>query len=128
MRFINYSLTQKDIIMPNYFCNLTKALLSAMVCIYLSTMLCGCDALAYRPTVKQGNVITEKQVHSLRKGMSSKAVIAKLGNPVYNNLFTKNQMIYVYTIKPGHRRLKRSQLIINFRHNRLTSYNFQPLH
>ena len=65
--------------------------------------LSGCQLLpddaqlkSYRVLVQQGNVINESKVDSLKINMTKEQVIFLLGEPVVNNIFSKNRWDYVY--------------------------------
>lgn len=87
----------------------------------LSLGLSGCWFI-YKPDIKQGNIITTRQVAQIRPGMTKEQIIAIFGNPILVNVFADNQMIYVYTILPGHGDFKAEQLRIHFFNGKVTQY------
>ncbi|MBS0349869.1 MAG: outer membrane protein assembly factor BamE [Proteobacteria bacterium] len=87
----------------------------------LSLSMSGCF-LIYRPDIKQGNIIKLDQVAAIRPGMTPEQVVAILGNPVLENVFAPNQMVYVYTIQPGHGDYQAEQLRIFFENGHVTRY------
>jgi outer membrane protein assembly factor BamE (lipoprotein component of BamABCDE complex) len=87
----------------------------------LSFCLSGCWFI-YRPDIKQGNILTLKQVSQIRVGMSREEIIAIFGEPILVNIFNETQMIYVYTIQPGHGPFHAEQLRIYFTNGRVASY------
>lgn len=96
-----------------------KYILLAMISIPLC--LGGCR-LVYKPDIKQGNIITIKQLQKLHPGMTKAEVINILGNPVLINLFNKDQLIYVYTLQPGHAPFQKQQLRVYFSDGLLTHF------
>lgn len=84
-------------------------------CLFIS----GCQ-IAYRPTIQQGKVIKPAQVNSIRRGMSRNQVIALLGQPVRDNVFAPNKLIYTYTIQPNHSDMREKLLIVTFTNNRVS--------
>ena len=75
-------------------------------------------SLAYRPTIQQGAVLKPAQVARIKVGMSRQQILAILGQPVRDNTFSPDKLIYVYTVQPNHSAMTTKQLIINFRGNR----------
>src|SRR5437773_235157 len=60
-------------------------------------LLAGCQQYSdYRAHVKQGNMISEKSLHKIERGMSRERVIAVLGTPVYDDTFMPNRLVYIY--------------------------------
>lgn len=90
---------------------------AAILCLNLS----GCWFI-YRPDIKQGNLLTTQQVSQLRSGMTRETVISILGEPILVNIFNENEMIYVYTIQPGHGPFHAEQLRIYFTNGRVMRY------
>ncbi len=89
--------------------------------VFLALSLSGCWFI-YRPDIKQGNILNTRQVAAIHQGMSSDQIVALLGNPILVNVFADNQMIYVYTIQPGHGDFHAEQLRIYFVNGRVTQY------
>jgi len=83
--------------------------LTAIICLSLS----GC--LVHHINVQQGNIFSESDIQAIHKGMTRRQVIHILGQPVLNNIYRNNQLIYVYTFKPNHGKFFRKSLIIQFR-------------
>lgn len=95
--------------------------------ISISLLLCSCSLIGYRPTVKQGQYITTQQNAQLKSGMSLQQVTDLLGSPVYSNPLQDQQLIYVYTIKPGRQRQRQQQLVLYFKHKRLYKRHLRAL-
>jgi len=53
--------------------------------------------LIYRPTIQQGNVITQEQVNQLKPGMSRSQVRFVLGSPTLRDVFHDDRWDYPYT-------------------------------
>lgn len=83
--------------------------------------MAGCF-LVYRPDVRQGNILTPQKVSQIKPGMSVAEVVNLLGYPVLVNVLAPDQMIYVYTIKPGHGRYQAQQLRIYISGGRVVNY------
>lgn len=57
--------------------------------------------LIYRPTIQQGNVVTQEQVNELAPGMSKRQVQFLLGTPLITDVFHADRWDYAYTIGVG---------------------------
>ncbi len=77
--------------------------------------LLGLSACAYRPTMQQGNILSQSDLHSVHRGMSTSDVIDALGNPILSNIYPDGRLVYIYTLKPNHGRMKKRSLIVTFR-------------
>ncbi|MCB1773983.1 MAG: outer membrane protein assembly factor BamE [Gammaproteobacteria bacterium] len=53
--------------------------------------------LIYRPTIQQGNVVSQEQVNELKPGMSKRQVRFLLGTPMLADVFHANRWDYTYT-------------------------------
>jgi len=91
----------------------------------LLTCLFGLSACIYHPTVQQGNILTESDLHAVRRGMSLRTVTKTLGNPVLNNIYPDGRVVYIYTLQPNHEEMKKRQLIVTFRSGRVVNYTVQ---
>lgn len=88
--------------------------------------LSGCSTLVYRRDMQQGNVLTEKRVQKLRKGMSKNQVIQLLGTPLNRSTFTEQPIHYVYFFKPRRGNTSRKIVSLTFKNNSLISYTIKP--
>ena len=79
-------------------------------------------ACVYHPPIQQGNIITDKELSALHKGMSKAKVRSLFGDPVLVNIYVDNRLVYVYTFQPGRRRMQSTHLIVYLRNNRVTSF------
>lgn len=66
----------------------------------ISAILCGC---VYHPPFEQGNILSPTQTQKIHRGMSSEQVVAILGSPVLENMYSDNRMTYVYTKSIKHK-------------------------
>ena len=78
----------------------------------------------YQPDIQQGNVITPQMVQQLQVGMSPTEVEEVMGGPpVLVNVFSSQRKLYVYTLRRGKGKTKKSQLLLTFDHNKLIKIN-----
>jgi outer membrane protein assembly factor BamE len=99
-----------------------KKTLNVITVATVFSMLASCSLVrVYRPDIQQGNVITQKQLQSIHRGMSRRQVINKLGYPVLTNAYRSNQLNYIYSYQPAYGKLTRQYLIISFRNNRVVT-------
>jgi outer membrane protein assembly factor BamE len=86
---------------------------------FLSVFLSACTSIVpyYKPTIQQGNIVTPKQMASLKKGMSEKEVIALLGDPVLKPVFDRYELVYMYTNEPNREPRTEAKLILSFDQN-----------
>ena len=73
----------------------------------------------HKQTIEQGNTIKPDMASQLHTGMSEADVRNVMGNPVLINIFTPNQIAYVYTIQPGHGQFSEKRVICIFQRGRL---------
>ena len=97
--------------------NMLKSLKRLLISLPLLLAITGC---AYRMDIQQGKIISPEKAKMIHIGMSSREVTQTLGKPVLTQLFTKNQVVYVYTLTKGHGKMTQRHLTITFRHNRVT--------
>lgn len=84
----------------------------------LTAVLCGC---VYHQPVQQGNIFTATKMETIRNGMTSEQVVAKLGSPVLENLYVDNRMTYVYTDQPTRKDITVKRTIIQFQNDRVVN-------
>lgn len=75
----------------------------------------------HKRDIEQGNLFTEQQVHSLRTGMTIHEVKHIMGEPMMQNIFTGNEIVYVYTMQPGGKERTEKQVVCTFKSGRLTN-------
>lgn len=71
-------------------------------------------ACAYKPDVKQGNVLEEKNYQQLKPGMSRQQVVFLMGTSLLQDPFHQNRWDYVFTLKQGHGKTERQLLTLYF--------------
>lgn len=96
-----------------------------ILALIILTSLLGLSGCVYRPTIQQGNILSEADLHSVRQGMSQTDVINRLGNPVLRNVYADGQLVYIYTLQPNRSRRKMRQLLVTFRSGRVVSTHIQ---
>lgn len=75
--------------------------------------------LVYRPTIQQGNVVTQEQVNELKPGMSKRQVRFLLGTPMLTDVFHANRWDYAYTLGEGSRPDEMQRVTVYFEEDRL---------
>ncbi len=78
--------------------------------------------LVYKPDIRQGNTLTPQKVSQIKPGMTVAEITDLLGTPVLINILAPDQMIYVYTIQPGHGQFQAQQLRIYISNGRVVNY------
>lgn len=61
----------------------------------------GNTPLMYKPTIQQGNVVTQEMVNKLKPGMNRRQVAYILGTPLLVDAFHQDRWDYVYTKEVG---------------------------
>ena len=84
--------------------------------VLISFLLSGC---VHKRDIMQGNIIKQEDVARLHTGMTEGQVREVMGDPVLVNVFTPNQLNYVYTFEPGHQKMTEKRLIIIFKGGRV---------
>lgn len=92
-------------------------IITLIICFAFASTAC-----VYHPPVQQGNIIVDKELSSLHKGMSKTKVRSMFGDPVLVNVCTDNRLVYVYTFQANYRRMQSLHLIVYLRNNRVTSF------
>lgn len=75
--------------------------------------------LIYRPTIQQGNVVTQEQVNQLKPGMSRRQVRFVLGSPTLTDVFHEDRWDYPFTIGFGSKPETFKYLSVYFEDDRL---------
>jgi outer membrane protein assembly factor BamE len=73
----------------------------------------------HKNDVIQGNVLTQEEVHSLHRGMSTEQVKDVLGTPLLVNLFAPDRIDYIYTYQAAYTARSDHRVTCIFRHGRL---------
>jgi outer membrane protein assembly factor BamE len=76
----------------------------------------------YRVPVPQGNSLSAASIKRIAVGMSSQEVTSRLGDPVLNNVFANNQLVYVYTYKAQLNPIRIKRLYIYFDHDHVARW------
>ncbi len=85
----------------------------------MGLFLAGCGSFqAYQPQTQQGNILQAHEVNQLQLGMSQQAVVNLLGEPVLNDVLSKNLWTYAYTKRHGHTTFKKD-LVLHFKDGQL---------
>lgn len=98
---------------------MTQTLKALFLIISISIGLSGC---VYKIDVQQGNIITDRDVAKIHRGMSALDVEGILGAPLLRNIYKGNQLYYVYTMKQGHKKMHRRNLTIYFKNGKVTHF------
>ncbi|NTS78795.1 outer membrane protein assembly factor BamE [Catenovulum sp. SM1970] len=95
-----------------------KALLKVSIVACFVALLTACP---YRINVLQGNFVEQNQVDKLRIEMTKEQVIYVLGKPIIEDAFDPNVWHYVYDVQYGDGRTKRTELVLTFEQDKLTT-------
>lgn len=87
--------------------------------ITLSLSACSNPYLLYRVEVQQGNLIAERDVHKIKKGMSMNEVRDILGEPVLIDTFNIERWNYVYTLRTNGKKAQQHNLTLIFKNDHL---------
>ncbi len=101
---------------------MTRQLSCALIVSSLITIT-GCSSIIYKQPIQQGNIITTYEAKQVKVGMNISQVTRILGTPVLHNPYPSNQLVYVYTLKPGHAGLQSKRLFVTFRNGRVSAIN-----
>jgi len=85
-----------------------------VILIFTALLLCGC-LHPYVPTVKQGNVLSQKQIDQIQKGMTKDDVRYILGAPVIQNNIEADRWDYIYTEKVERKKMQEKRLSLYFK-------------
>lgn len=69
---------------------------------------------AYKPDVKQGNVLEAKKYEQLKPGMTRQQVIFLMGTALLQDPFHQNRWDYVFTLQKGRGKPERQLLTLYF--------------
>lgn len=75
--------------------------------------------LVYRPTIQQGDVVTQDQVNKLKPGMTKRQVRFVLGSPTLQDVFHDNRWDYPYTLGVGSTPDETKKFSVYFENDRL---------
>jgi len=98
----------------------------SLICILMMLVLSSCSYLTIRkPIIEQGNIITSEDTSKLHVGMSYDQVIAILGDPVLENVFTPNRKEYVYIYQGGPNKPIEKHMALIFNQGRLETISIR---
>jgi outer membrane protein assembly factor BamE len=86
----------------------------------LAGFIAVCSACSWLPEphkldIEQGNAITQEEFESLYTGMTQVEVLEAVGAPLIKDPFHDYRWDYIYRLKPGKGRERRSQFTLYFR-------------
>lgn len=76
-------------------------------------------SIVYKPTIQQGNVVTQEQVNELRPGMTKRQVRFLLGTPMLTDVFHADRWDYAFTLGVGSEPSDFRQVTVFFENDRL---------
>ncbi len=92
--------------------------IAILLTIMLSIQLTGCSI--YKMNIRQGNIVEQKDVDQIRKGMNKDQIRFILGRPLVNDSFDENTWYYINTFKDGRsENVIRKELIVRFVNNQV---------
>jgi outer membrane protein assembly factor BamE len=92
----------------------------AITLILIGLTLSGCSFFKlHKMDIQQGNIYTQEDVNRLHAGMSESQVRSIMGNPALTQVFTTNELAYVYTNKPGYGELEQKRVVCVFNYGTL---------
>tara|TARA_S200000501_G_scaffold362347_1_gene391715 strand:+ start:800 stop:1141 length:342 start_codon:yes stop_codon:yes gene_type:complete len=107
-----------------------KQLISVFLSLFLTLGgLLGCTALApFKVAVLQGNIIEDKNVDKLVKGLAKDQVQYILGTPLLNSPIHKNRWDYFYSVRVGETSIGEKKLSLIFDENeKLDTWIFEEI-
>lgn len=90
--------------------------LKSFCVLILAVLLPSC---IYHPPVYQGNVLTQKSIDSVHRGMTMNEVVTKLGSPVLKTVYADDRITYVYQTKLPRKDMRVTRLYIDFERDRV---------
>ena len=93
-----------------------KQLTKACLIIFLSIgVISNCSSLApFKVAILQGNIIEDKDVEQLAKGLTKDQVQYLLGTPLLNSPIHQNRWDYFYSVKVGETVIGEKKLSLSF--------------
>ena len=95
---------------------ISQVLTLALLC----TALGGCSI--YKLSMRQGNVITQKEMTSLHQGMTRSQVKAVLGTPLIQDPFENNRWDYVFYYRPAGGKVIQRTVSVYFQNGKVARY------
>jgi len=79
-------------------------------------LLSSCEMLQpHKLTIEQGNSISQEEFESLYTGMTQEEVLQAVGAPILTDSFHPDRWDYIYRLKPGKGRERKSRFTLYFR-------------
>lgn len=99
--------------------------ISRLLILVLPLLLIAC---VYRPVIKQGNFITDKDIAKVKPGMTEPQVKYVLGPPMVKDPFHPNRWDYVYYMNPDNGAPKQKEhVIVMFKDSKVVSIKKVPM-
>ena len=76
--------------------------------------------LIYRPSIQQGNVVSQEQINALEPGMTKRQVRFLLGTPMLTDVFHADRWDYTFTRGIGSTPTEFQQVTLHFENDRLS--------
>lgn len=92
-----------------------------LLVVLLSLSLLSVTACVYKPNIKQGNVLDQKEINQIRPGMTKDQVRFILGNPVLNTNLENDTWYYLYYLIPSRGDKVEKRLILKFADDKLAT-------
>ncbi len=97
--------------------------LFTLLSLITTLLIAGCSTHTipgvYRPTIQQGNVVTQEQVNQLQPEMSKHQVKFILGTPLLVDVFHQDRWDYLYTMKSDGDPQTKERIALFFQDDRL---------
>lgn len=104
-------------------------LLLALSCVVVLVLANACKVPGmHRPSLQQGNLVTQDMVNQLEPGMTKEQVEFVLGRPVHLNTFNVDHWDYIYTLEDRRGNKTRRHLSVTFENDVLIEIegDFKP--
>lgn len=88
--------------------------------IFLALSGCSRSLWLYQVDIEQGNVITRDRVSQLHQGMTKHEVEQVMGQPVLEEIFSRNRWNYVYTQQQNGGKIYKRRVTVLFQGNRVS--------
>ena len=115
MQFTNKSLSTDNL--PYFSSKIIRVILLFFIIVFAAVII-GCNML-YFPNIQQGNSINSQEISKLKIGMDKAEVEDMLGFPILQQNSGDDELIYVYTFQPSHKKMGEKRLRLTFNHNKL---------
>lgn len=94
----------------------------------ITVVMAGCAFPGvYKINVQQGNILTEKELTQLEKGMTRQQVRSVLGSPIMLNPVDPSREYYIYTFQRRGGDIKEQRVIVYYQNDSFSHYEAQLL-